>query len=90
MVGGLIDIDLDIEMSLGKGYHQAAAVSGHINGFSAHICNNNSKAMYTHCHRHRLNLAIGASFNIQCVRNVFDHIKEMSYFFKILSPNKRC
>ena len=66
----------------GQGYDGAAAFSGHINGLSANICKINSKAIYTYCHSHCLNLVIGASCNIQCVRNVFDQIKEISYFFK--------
>ena len=86
VLGGLIDLGLDIRNCCGQGYDGAAAVSGHINGLSAHICKINNKAIYTHCHSHRLNLVIGASCNIQCVRNVFDQIKEISYFFKFSEP----
>ena len=42
-----------------------------------HLKNCSENASYiskTHCHSHRLNLVIGASCNIQCVRNVFDQI----------------
>ena len=78
VLGGLIDLGLDIRNYLGQGYDGAAAVSGHINELSAHICKINNKAIYTHCHSHRLNLVIGQSCNIQCVRNVFDQIKEIS------------
>ena len=86
VLGGLIDLGLDIRNYLGQGYDGAAAVSGHINELSAHICKINNKAIYTHCHSHRLNLVIGQSCNIQCVRNVFDQIKEISYFLKISEP----
>ena len=41
------------------------------------------------CHSHRLNLVIGSSCNIQCVRNVFDQIKEISYFFKFSEPHQK-
>ena len=58
----------------GQGYDGAGAVAGHINGLSAHILQINSKAIYTHCH-------VSASCNFQTVRNVFDKIKEISYFF---------
>ena len=44
--------------------------------------------MYIHCHRIVLNLVIGVPCNIQCVRNVFDQIKEISYFFKFFEPRK--
>ena len=88
VLGGLIDLGLDIRNCLGQGYDRPAAISGHINVLSAHICKINNKAIYTHCHNHRLNLVIGASCNIQFVRNVFDQIKEI--FSSFLSPNKRC
>ena len=46
----------------------------------------NSKAIYTHCHSHCLSLVISTSSNIQCVQNVFDQIKEISYNFKFFEP----
>ena len=79
---GLINFELEIRNCRRQGYNGVAAVSEHINGLSAHICKINNKTIYTHCHIHCLNLVIGASCNIQCVRNVFDQIKEISYFFK--------
>ena len=82
VLGGLIDLGLDIRNCCGHDYDGTAAVSVHINGLSAHMCKINNKAIYTHCHSHCLNIVIGKSCNIQCVRNVFDQIKEISYFFK--------
>ena len=79
----------DIRNCRGQGFDGVAAVSGHINGLSVHICKINSKAIYTHCHSHRLNLVIGASCNIQCVKNVFDQIEEISYFFKFSEPRQK-
>ena len=76
VLGGLINLGLDIRNCRGEGYDGAAAVSGHINGLSAHICKINSKAIYTHCHSHHLNLVIGTSCNIHCVRNVFHQFSE--------------
>ena len=90
VLSGLIDLGLDIRNCLGQGYDGAAAVSGHINGLSAHICKNENKTIYTHCHSHRLNLVISASCNIQCVRNVFDQVKEILVFSGFLSLGKRC
>ena len=86
VLGGLIDLGLDIRNCRGQGYDGAAAVSGHINGLSAHICKINSKAIFTHCHTHRLNLVIGVSCNIQCVKNVFGQVKQISYVFKFSQP----
>ena len=89
VLGGLINLGLDIRNCCGQGYDGAASVSGHINGLSAHFCKINSKAIYTRCHSHCFNLVVGASCNIQCVRNVFDQIKEVSYFFKFSEPRQK-
>ena len=89
VLSGLINLGLDIRNCDGLGYDGAAAVSGHINGLSAHICKINSKAIYAHCHSHRLNLFIGTSCNIQCVRNVSDQIKEIFYFFKFSESQQK-
>ena len=86
---GLINLSLDTRNCRGQGYDGAAAVSGNINGLSAYICKIYSKASYTHWHSHRFNLVIGESCNIQCVRNVCDQIKEISYFFKFSEPHQK-
>ena len=86
VLGGLSDLGLDTRNCRGQGYDRAAVVSGHINGLSARICKINSKAIYTQCLNHHLTLVIDASCNIQCVRNVFDQIKEISYFLKFFEP----
>ena len=69
-------------MIMGKVMTEPAAVS-------AHICKISSKAIYTHCHSPRLDLVIRASCNIQCVRNVFDQIKDISYFFKLSEARQK-
>ena len=43
----------------------------------------NSKAIYTHCYSHRLNLAICNSCSVPLVRNALGQIKELSYFFNL-------
>ena len=60
------------------GYYGAGAVSGHVNGLSALIMSENSKALYTHCASHKL---IGTSCKISSVRNLMDVFKDFSYFF---------
>ena len=75
VLGELIDLGLDNRNCRERGYDSTAAVAGHINGLSAHVCKINSNAIYTHCHSHGLNLGIDASCNIQCVRYAFDQIK---------------
>ena len=83
----LINLGLDIRNCRGHGFDGASAVYGNIDGLPAHICN--SKAIYTHCHSHRLNIVIGGSCNIQCVRNVFDQTKKISQFFKFSNPRRK-
>ncbi|XP_057307639.1 52 kDa repressor of the inhibitor of the protein kinase-like [Hydractinia symbiolongicarpus] len=75
------DLVLNVQDCRGQGYDGAGAVAGRINGLSAHILRINRKAIYTHCHSHRLNLCICASCSVQTIRNVLDNIKEISYFF---------
>ena len=55
----LISFGLDLQNCRGHGYDGAGAVSGHVNGLLALILRENSKALYTHCASHRLNLVIG-------------------------------
>lgn len=75
------DLGLDIMNCRGQGYDGAGSVSGYINGLSAQILNINSKALYTHCHSHRLNLTICESCNVPLVSDIFDKVREVSDFF---------
>ena len=81
VLNGVANLTLDIHNCRGQRYDGASSVSGYINDLSAQIFRINEKAIYTHCHSHRLNLVVAASCNIQVVRNVLDQIKELSYFF---------
>ena len=56
-------------------------ISAHVNGLSALTFNKISKAFYTHCANHRLNLVIGTSCKMAPVRNLMDVIKDSSCFF---------
>ena len=76
---------LDINNCGGQGYDGAGAVSAKRKGLSAHILRLNEKAIYTHCHSHRLNLYISKSCSIQSARNVLEQIKEISYYSKFLT-----
>lgn len=82
------DLNLDISKCRGQGYDGAGAVAGHINGLSSHVLRVNPKALYVHCHNHRLNLCVSSSCNILSVRNVFDKVKEISYFFNLSSTRQ--
>ena len=63
---------LDISNCLVDGYDGVASVSGHVNDLSAYILKINDKAVYIHCHSHRLYLAEASSCNIKCARNTLD------------------
>ena len=89
VLNGIAYLTLDIWNCDGQGYDGASSVSGYINGLSAQILRINEKAIYTHCHSHRLNLVVAASCNIQIVRNVLDQIKELSYFFNYSEPRQK-
>ncbi|XP_065677504.1 52 kDa repressor of the inhibitor of the protein kinase-like [Hydra vulgaris] len=75
------NLNLDIKNYRGKGYDGASSVSGYINGHSAPVLNINSKALYTHCHSHRLNLSVCESCYVQLVSEVFNKVRKLSYFF---------
>ena len=88
VLGGLISLALDIRNCRGQSYDGAAAVSGHIDGLSAHICKFSSKAKYTHRHSHHLNLVFGVSCNIRCVGMSLIKLKKFPVFSSFLSPEK--
>ena len=48
----------------------------------------NNKALFTHCHSHRLNLCIQNACTVQFVRNVMDQIKDISDFFNNSVPRQ--
>ncbi|XP_065642801.1 52 kDa repressor of the inhibitor of the protein kinase-like [Hydra vulgaris] len=72
----------------GQSYDGAGAMSGHTKGLSSRALNLNEKAIYVHCYSHRLNLAICASCNVQYVKNLLAHVKDVSYFLN-LSPTRQ-
>ena len=85
----LSSFGLDLQNCRGQIYDGAGAVSGQVNGRSALILRENSKALYTHCASHRSNLAIGkyAKFHV-C--NLMDVIKDISFlkkFFLLFEQN---
>ena len=77
LLNKLIEIGLNIQDCRRQGYDGAGAVSGYTNGLSAHVLRINNKAIYTHCHSHRLNLTIGKTCSVQLVGNVLGYVKEI-------------
>ena len=80
VIEALSSFGLDLQNCRGQGYDGGGAVSGHANGLSALILRENSKALYTDCASHRLNLVIGTSCKISSARNLMDVINDISYF----------
>ena len=89
VLNGIANLTLDIQNCRGQGYDGASSVSGYINGLPAQILRINEKAIYTHCHSHRLNLIVAASCNIRIDRNVLDQIKELSHFLNYAEPRQK-
>ena len=83
----LSQLNLNINDCRWQRYYRAGAVTDKINGCSAHILRHNNKS-YTHCFSHGLNLVIGKCCSIQYIRNGFDQIRYISYFFKFSERQK--
>ena len=86
----ITDLGIDIQNCRGQGYDGAGAVSGHTKGLSARILGINRKALYVHCHSHRLNLCVSNSCKVQPVRNMMDHVKDVSYFYNLSQNRQQC
>ena len=85
----LAGFSIDVMDCRGQGYDGASAVSSVVKGLSGRILSLNEKALYTHCHSHRLNLAVSSPCSVQCVRNVMLQIIEVSYFFNFSPVRQR-
>ncbi|XP_028416224.1 52 kDa repressor of the inhibitor of the protein kinase-like [Dendronephthya gigantea] len=81
ILDALDKLDVPIADCRGQGYDGAGAVAGHINGLSAHLLRLNSKALFTHCYSHRLNLAICESIDIIDVKSMLKRVKKVCDFF---------
>ncbi|XP_065658916.1 52 kDa repressor of the inhibitor of the protein kinase-like [Hydra vulgaris] len=88
LLKSISDFLLDIMNCRGQSYDGAGTMSGHTKGLSSRVLNLNEKAIYVHCYSHRLNFAICASCNVQYVKNLRAHVKDVSYYFN-LSPTRQ-
>ncbi|XP_046864844.1 uncharacterized protein LOC124459430 [Xenia sp. Carnegie-2017] len=79
----LKDLGLPIEDCRGQGYDGAGAVAGCVKGLAAQILKLNSKALYTHCYSHRLNLSVCDSLSDIEVKKVLNKIKDVTNFINI-------
>ncbi|XP_046844766.1 52 kDa repressor of the inhibitor of the protein kinase-like [Xenia sp. Carnegie-2017] len=79
----LKDLGLPIEDYRRQGYDGAGAVAGCVKGLAAQILKLNSKALYTHCYSHRLNLSVCDSLSDIEVKKVLNKIKDVTNFINI-------
>jgi hypothetical protein len=79
----LDDLTLPIDNCRGQGYDGAGAVAGHINGLAAHILRVNTKALYTHCYSHRLNLSVCDTLSILEVNKMLKNVGKPANFINI-------
>lgn len=79
-------LGLDVANCRGQGYDGAGSVAGRKNGLSALFKKINPKALYTHCASHKLSLCVVKSCSIQEIKNMMNHIREITYFFTNSNP----
>ena len=72
---------------MGQCYDGAGNMSGPCNGAAATVKRQYSKAVYTHCMAHRLNLSVVSACKMQSVRYMFDTVREITRSFEY-SPKK--
>ena len=88
MTNTLSEFGLDLMNCRGQGYDGIGGMAGKVNGLLGIVLQSNKLALYTHCHSHRLNLAVSSLTRIKGFRNVMHAIKAISYFFN-LSPKRQ-
>lgn len=82
-------LHLDLDMVRGQGYDGAANMSSMRVGVAGRLQAVNSKALYSHCSSHKLNLAIVKSASIPAIRNASNTMGEISRYFKSSPKRER-
>ena len=80
---------LDASQIRGQSYDGASSMSGIRNGTQAIIQQKYPPALYTHCSRNALSLAIAKSCSVQEIRNMIDVIYETFLFFSQSPKHQR-
>ena len=75
MANTLSEFGLDLMNCRGQGYDGIGSMAGKVNGLLGIVLQSNKLALYTHCHSHRLNLAVSSLTRIKGFRNVMHAIK---------------
>ena len=71
---------LDLQNCRGQGYDGATNMLSAERGVQGLLAAENSKAVYTHCNGHILNLCIVQACSIQAARNMSGTVTETAYF----------
>ena len=82
-------LGLDIQNCRDQGCDGAGAMAGKLSGCSSRILKINNKAIYTHCFCHRLSLCVCSSLNITVMKDLFNYIKDISYFFNFCEKRQQ-
>ena len=70
-------------------YDGASNMKGHVSGVSVQILQEESRAVYTHCYDHSLNLACQDTLqDVQIVKDALDTTFELSKLLKYSSKRK--
>ena len=80
ITNGLRNFGLLIEDSRGQAYDGCGNMSGHINGAQALIKEMNPLAIYTHCHSHKLNLALARALSVDGIKQMLATLSQVSDF----------
>ena len=75
------ELKLDVQNCRGQCYDGAGNMAGKYAGVAARIAEINSKALYTHCFSHRLNLCVASSCSIQKVKNAMEKMRQVANLF---------
>lgn len=84
----LMRLNIGLCRCRGQCYDGASNMSGHRSGIAKQITDLESRALYTHCYGHSLNLAVGDTVkSIKALRDIMDITYEISGLIK-LSPKR--
>ena len=77
----LVEWQLQPQLLRGQAYDGAGAMAGKSKGVASRISSKHSKALYTHCASHRLNLCVTKCCTIREVSNMMQTADTISRFF---------
>ena len=80
--------NLPLENCRGQTYDGAGNMAGRRQGVAARIQERNDLAIYTHCHSHKLNLAVVKGLDLPSVRNMMDAADQVTRFYNF-SPKRQ-